>query len=249
MSDLRYRELFKALFIAFAVAYFCVWLTGMVFPRIIALLTGPLFLFVGGWLFYKPKEKIVILKEVIREEASGAFSSFYNKNFYKRELSILLNSLFIILFWGVVSVVFSNWWEALASLTIFFVFFILLFFNSEIPFYGDTDKDLDGVVLSALLIVFWEIPKTIFWTIPKSILKIVIISFFKIHSKELLAVSIYALTGMLYIIFFPPFDMAIEMVFLMSIPGGIFTGLCGCLIHRSLSAIKAQQFYALVKAW
>lgn len=254
MPDLRYKELFWALFLAFVVAYFSVWLAGMILTKLTALLIGAAALATGGWLFYGFRRKLSILRQVFIEELPSKTGQFFSvfkvllwdnngTKFYSLVFSIIC---FLVIIIGINSE--GEWLGTITSIQVFYVKMISIFLSVFIPIWTIFCLLLPselGIIGRAIT----NSPKFFFWLLPKFILKVIILTVRKVHSRELVTTVIYALLGMLHIIIFPPFNMTVEMVFIMSIAGGVFTGGCGCLIHKVLSTAAAQRVFVKVEAW
>ncbi|MCG2809469.1 MAG: hypothetical protein L6275_03985, partial [Candidatus Portnoybacteria bacterium] len=112
-----------------------------------------------------------------------------------------------------------------------------------------TDKKIGEIVVQLPKFIVWMVPKFIIWNLPKFLLWVIILTIYKAHSIELVAVSLYSLFGMLYIFIFPPFQLAPTAIFLMAGGCGIFTGLCGLGMNKVLSMSFAQRVFAKVEAW
>ncbi len=246
MPDLKYGQLFKALFIAGFLGYSLVAFFGMFLANWIALAIGiPVFMF-NGWLFYEFRRKLLILKQVFAEELPRGVKKSWDTCDYK---------ITFVCFWIVayllmgVFITISPWLLGnTVLLAISFMITMGIFATcDDIDIVVSDKRQLEAI--KGLPRVLWKLFKFFFRTLPKFLLKVIILTVHKVHSRELIASSIYALAGMSYVAIFPPFELAPQVIFLMSIGCGVFTGGFGCLVHWILSTAMAQNVFVKVEAW
>lgn len=253
MPNLRWGELFKALFIGGFLGYISV----AIFNTIWA---GPPVLLLTTWLAYEFNRKVIIFKKVLIEELPRAVKEIptvmqYTKKRFK-EIFWEKNQARIYSY-SVMPIIIGLLMLMLPFESILVtILFALIFWSAWMAFCEDdssgfmlTDEGISKFVTGLGRLILWRIPKFFLWQIPKFVLKIVILTIRRVHSRELVAVAFYSLWGMLYIIVFPPFNLALTMVFIAAIGCGVFTGLCGLGMHKFFSTAFMQVAFNKVEAW
>lgn len=253
MESLKWKELFKALFLAGVIGYLSVAVSGSYWVGIPVLV-------LSGWLFCDFREKVIILKRVFMKELPQEINTFCvsfkricwdNNN--AKIYSFIIVPIFLFFGWTLLCLLVfppTPSKEILAkiiicSYTVLSSFIGICVMNG----YGTTDKKIGKFVVQLPKFLAWIVPKFIFWQVPKFLLKVIILTIYRVHSTELVAVSLYSLSGMLYILIFPPFQLAPTVIFLMAGGCGMFTGLCGLGMNKVLSLVLLQRVFVKVEAW
>lgn len=236
MANLKWKELLKALFLSGIVGCLSVAVSGSYWVGIPALAFS-------AWLFYCFYDKMAILKRVfageLPQDVKAGFAYFkmmvWDNNHAKIYLLIVAP---IILFLGwllSLSLILLPGQDAL--LMKITCVYVLIFSLLGLYFFADESKISDKNIGKAIV------------QLPKFILKVPVLTVYRAHSIESFAVSLYSLSGMIYIFIFPPFQLAPTVIFLMAGGCGIFTGLCGLVINKVLSIALLQRAFARVEAW
>jgi len=245
MPSLRWKNLFNALFLAGVMAYLLVAISGNQW-------IGVPVLMLTGWLFYEFRKKIIILKQVFTEELPrgakrvlGVAKKIYDGNSAKI-YSFAIVPIVLLLGW----MNFFFFLEILEDKPVAISVIMITICITALAFWicwlvvlrdGKTDEEIGKFVL--------KLPKFLIWQIPKFLLKVIILTIQKVHSQELAAVSLYSLSGMMYIFVFPPFQLAPTAIFLMAIGCGTFTGLCGIGMHKVFLMTFAQKVFVKARTW
>jgi len=239
MPSLRWKDLFRALFLAGFLGYLSVAVSGIIWVGIPVLI-------LAVWLLYDFRKKTVVLKETFLEQTPKAVKVFFTvikDSLWREQLAKVYSYIalpFILLLWMLIATLIGKK-EPIIALVMIQSLVCWLALVLTVSRYEVTDEQIGKVII--------KLPKIFFWQIPKFLLKVTIVTIYRVHSRELVAVSMYSLSGMLYIIVFPPFQLAPAMIFLLAAGCGIFTGLCGLAMHWILSTALAQSLFVLAETW
>lgn len=255
MEKLRWNELFKALFLAGFLSVLVVWICGIIWAGVPALMGF-------SWLFCGFRKKVAVFMKVLRREfwqeigesfnaktqeisafLKGTKRFIWDKN-QARITTIIGPIIFLVLFflWKPLrpSLLLVNCGSVLILWSLLVLFVVCIGYNKGGPIA--TDRQIGKFFI-------WGIPKFLFWTGWKLLLKVTILTIRTVHSRELAAVAMYSLGGMGYIIAFPPFGLVPATVFLLAIGCGLFTGAFGVAVHKVLLTTLAQIAFAKVESW
>ncbi len=266
MADLKWKELAKALFLAGFFGYLTIALISVVW-------VGFLVFAGFGWLFYDLDHKIAMARKIFSYEFRKEFGGFLEKilsfagdvkAFYWDNNGAKITTIAAL--FVVYAFMRSFCWYvdhffgrrdhfdlgvAIAVYALCFLFSSLcaLLGNAETakPFPQLTDKKVlkaiaRGTLWLAISII-WHLPIFFAWRLPKFLIKTIILTVRAVHSRELVAVSLYACIGMIYATLFPPFALPPAQVFLMALGCGVFTGAAGLGVHKVLLTVSAQQVF------
>jgi len=246
MPNLKWSNLFKALFLAGFLSCLIVAFSGIIWFGLSIL---PL-----AWLFYEFRKKMVVFKRVFIEElpvgAKKIIPSLKKNLWYENEAKFYSCTIVPAVIVTIMSYLinlddkFQIWiLPTFSFLTFCFWLECLMICSMKLGFDDEkiTDESIKRLFANLFKFILWR------WWLFLS--RIAILTIREVHSNKLVAVTTYSSSGMIYIIAFPPFEIAVTKIFLMAVGCGIFTGLSGLAIHGILSSSYVQSFFTKLEAW
>ena len=259
MPELKYDKLFKNLFLAGFLAYITVFFFGNAWVGLVTLV-------VFSWLFYEFRRKVVIFNRVLLDYLPGGSINFlrvtkevtkewfwdYNQaRIYSFAIMPIIFTLsaFVAGYWslgneGLFTVSLdevnrpAHWILVIVMFSLFWLYFVKASTGSYIRSVTITDEKMSRLIRGQYLGDFF-----------KTVIQIAVLIIWEINSRELIAVSLYSLSGMIYILTFPPFEMTPAVTFVSAIGCGLFTGSFGLVIHKVISFTWTQRVLNGILEW
>lgn len=256
MLSLGWKDFFKALVPAGLLGYLLVGVSGSIWVGIPALMGF-------SWLFHDFRKKITTFKRIFKEEllaglkgiglSGKAFGSLLKRKLWSEcQIRIYSYSIVPITITTIFFMIFSALDVQLFYLVLIVVIFTPLYWIAWICFAGmpyeiaDTETKLTDELIGRFLVGSCRF---IFWQIWKFLFKVIILTIREVHSRESVVMAIYGLSGVLYILIFPPFQLAPAIQFLLGIGCGFFMSFCGLVMHKILSIVSVQAIFAKAETW